>query len=166
MMTAFGGIQNDNDFGCKYLLGRGKREYNVGMWKSAKNVALDFVRAINRHDVEGMLAFMAPGHRFVDSTGQIVEGREKVRVCWAGYFHMVPDYSITVDETIGSGAVVVMLGAAKGTYTPEGWLRDENRWEMPAAFRASIKSGKVAEWRVYADNEPMRQRMRLANIGP
>jgi uncharacterized protein (TIGR02246 family) len=134
------------------------------MWGSTENAAQDFVRAINRHDVEEMLSLMAPGHRFVDSMGQVVEGREKVRACWVGYFHMVPDYSITVDETIRDGPIVIMLGAAKGTYTPEGWLRDENRWETPAAFRASIKSGKVAEWRVYADNEPLRQRMRLASV--
>jgi len=29
-------------------------------------------------------------------------------------------------------------------------------------FRALIKEGKVEEWRVYADNEPMRERMRLS----
>jgi hypothetical protein len=29
----------------------------------------------------------------------------------------------------------------------------------PAAFRALIEDGKVAEWRVYADNEPLRRLM-------
>ncbi len=161
-MTALGRIQSDNAFGRKSLLECAKRAYNVGMWKSAENVALDFVRAINRHDVEGMLALMAPSHRFVDSMGQPMHGRENVRVAWVGYFHMVPDYSIAVSETISHGPLVVMLGLAKGTYTPDGWLKDENRWETPAAFRASIKGGKVEEWRVYADNEPMRQRMRMS----
>jgi len=55
-----------------------------------------------------------------------------------------------------------MVGIAQGTYTSDGWLREENGWKTPAAFRASIADGKVAEWRVYADNEPMRLRMKTA----
>jgi hypothetical protein len=39
-------------------------------------------------------------------------------------------------------------------------LRPENHWTTPAAWRASIRDGLIAEWRVYADNEPIRQIMR------
>jgi hypothetical protein len=53
-----------------------------------------------------------------------------------------------------------MLGVAEGTYTPDGKLKPENRWKTPAVFRALVEDGKVAEWRVYADNEPIRERMR------
>jgi hypothetical protein len=58
-----------------------------------------------------------------------------------------------------------MLGVARGTYSPDGQLRAENRWETPAAWRALVEygpaeDGLVAEWRVYADNEPMRRLMR------
>ncbi|MGD0902700.1 MAG: nuclear transport factor 2 family protein [Terracidiphilus sp.] len=130
------------------------------MWKTAESVAQDFVRAINRHDVEAMAELMTVGHRFIDSMGQIIQGREQVRTCWVGYFRMVPDYSIAIEETLCRRPVVLMVGVAKGTYTADGWLREENGWKTPAAFRASIKDGKVAEWRVYADNEAMRQRMR------
>jgi hypothetical protein len=52
-----------------------------------------------------------------------------------------------------------MLGMAQGTYTPDGKLKPENHWTTPTAFRAYIEEQKVAEWRVYADNEPIRQRM-------
>jgi uncharacterized protein (TIGR02246 family) len=130
------------------------------MWKTAESVAQEFVRAINRHNVEAMAELMTAGHRFIDSMGQIMQGREQVRACWVGYFRMVPDYSIAIEETYCRRPVVLMVGVAKGTYTADGWLREENGWKTPAAFRASIKDGKVAEWRVYADNEPMRQRMR------
>jgi len=51
---------------------------------------------------------------------------------------------------------------AQGTYSPDGRLRAESRWETPAAFRAFVEDGLVAEWRVYADNEPLRQKMRKA----
>ncbi len=111
-----------------------------------------------------MAGLMAPKHRFVDSLGNAVEGREKMRAGWAGYFRMVPDYSIAVEETYCDGPVVVMLGAVRGTYLPPngGQLRAENRWETPAALRAFVEDSLLAEWRVYADNEPIRQKMAKA----
>ena len=60
-----------------------KHDYNVAMNDSAESVAQAFVRAINRQDVEGLFALMAPEHRFVDSLGNVVEGREKMRAGWA-----------------------------------------------------------------------------------
>ncbi|MGA2170359.1 MAG: nuclear transport factor 2 family protein [Terracidiphilus sp.] len=129
------------------------------MSDSAESVAQAFVRAINRQDVEALAELMAPEHRFIDSLGNLVEGREKMRAGWAGYFRMVPDYQIAVEEIFCDGTVVVMLGVAEGTYAPNGELRAENRWETPAAWRAFVEDGKVAEWRVYADNEPMRRLM-------
>jgi hypothetical protein len=54
-----------------------------------------------------------------------------------------------------------MLGVAEGTYAPNGKLTQENRWKTPAVFRALVDSGLVAEWRVYADNEPIRNRIKL-----
>ena len=67
------------------------------------------------------------------------------------------DYSIEVESTLCDGPVVVLFGMARGTYAPDGALRAKNRWETPAALRAVIEDGKVAEWRVYADNEPIRR---------
>jgi hypothetical protein len=147
------------------------------MSDSAETVAQAFVSAINRQDVDGLAGLMTEGHRFVDSLGNAVEGREKMQAAWAAYFLMVPDYSIAVEEsychpsdedpspgTPTAQAVVVMLGVAQGTYAPDGQLKAENRWKTPAAWRASIEAGKVAEWRVYADNEPIRQRMAKSGL--
>ncbi len=52
-----------------------------------------------------------------------------------------------------------MLGTAQGTYARDGKLLPENKWSTPAAWRAQIKGSLVAEWRVYADNEPIRKLM-------
>jgi ketosteroid isomerase-like protein len=134
------------------------------MSDSAETVARAFVSAINRQDVEGLAGLMTEGHRFVDSLGNAVEGREKMQAAWAAYFLMVPDYSIAVEESFCDGPVVVMLGVAQGTYAPDGQLKAENRWKTPAAWRALIEDGKVAEWRVYADNEPIRQRMAKSGL--
>jgi len=78
---------------------------------------------------------------------------------WEGYFSMVPDYTITIDESFADGSVVVMLGAAEGTYSCGGLLKPENRWKTPAAWRAVVRGSSIAEWRVYADNEPIRRIM-------
>ena len=127
------------------------------MSESAEAVAKAFMRAINRQDVVALAELMTEEHRFVDALGNIVEGRDRMRVSWGGYFDMVPDYTIAVDETHCDGPVVVMLGTAQGTFAVGGRLSAENRWQAPAAFRAQVNNGKVAEWRVYADNEPIRQ---------
>ena len=54
----------------------------------------------------------------------------------------------------------MLLGVAEGTYAPDGVLKAENHWTTPAAIRAQVEDGQVTEWRVYADNEPIRERMR------
>jgi hypothetical protein len=105
---------------------------------------------------------MTAEHRFIDSLGGVLVGRDKVKAAWTAYFRMVPDYAIAVEETLCDGPVVVMLGVARGTYSPDGQLLKENQWETPAALRAFIEDGKVAEWRVYADNEPIRQKVRAS----
>lgn len=124
-----------------------------------ESVTNAFVRALNRQDVEGMLALMSPGHRLVDSMGTIVEGLEKMRTGWAAYFKMVPDYTLAIEEIYVTGPVVILLGMAQGTYTRDGKLTPENRWQTPIALRAFVEDGLIAEWKVYADNEPMRRLM-------
>jgi len=126
---------------------------------SAESVAQAFVRAINRQDVDGVAALMSPTHRFIDSLGKVIEGLEKMREGWAGYFRMVPDYSLAIEEFYPGDPVVVMIGVAAGTYTRDGKLNPENRWQTPVAVRALVEDGLVAEWRVYADNEPIRKVM-------
>jgi len=125
----------------------------------AESVAHAFIRAINRQNVDALAELMTPEHRFIDSLGNSLEGREKMRAGWAAYFRMVPDYTVAIEETFCDGPVVAMLGMAQGTYTPDGQLNPENRWTTPTSFRAFIQDQKVAEWRVYCDNEPIRQRI-------
>jgi len=49
------------------------------MSDSAISAAQAFLRAINRQDVDALAGLMSPGHRFTDSLGNVVEGREKMR---------------------------------------------------------------------------------------
>jgi ketosteroid isomerase-like protein len=120
-------------------------------------VALRFANEINRHDVDGLLGLVSDDHLFVDSLGQEIHGREKLRSAWRGYFDQFPDYHIDVKETFQTGRVVALVGTASGTMLVNGQARAENRWRVPAAWRAVIDQGRVVHWQVYADNEPARK---------
>ncbi len=127
---------------------------------SNSDTVLRFVGLINHHDVKGMVALMARDHLFIDSLGRTLAFPE-VELGWNQYLKMVPDYWIRVDRTIADGPTVVLIGEAGGTYAPSGKKpRRENEWKTPAVWVAKVKRGKVSEWRVYADNEPVRAKMR------
>ena len=128
---------------------------------TAAEVVHCFVDKINAADVEGIVGLMTDDHRFVDSLGAEVVGREEMRHGWREYFRMVPDYHVEVRETFAEGQVVVLVGVAHGTYAREGMLRAEDAWRTPAAWRARVSGNRIAEWQVYADNEPIRRRMRV-----
>jgi ketosteroid isomerase-like protein len=125
----------------------------------AVDTALRFAERINAQDVDGLAALMTDGHRFVGSSGVVYAGRERMREGWTQYFRMVPDYWIRVEESFAHGASVVLLGTAGGTYSRDGTLRPDDAWSTPAAWRIELSGDLVEEWRVYADNEPIRLRM-------
>ena len=129
-----------------------------------ESVARAFAAAISARDVAALARLMSEDHRFIDSLGNTIKGRGKMEDGWRSYFTMVPDYTITVTEAYASGATVVMVGTAQGTFTADGRLRPENKWQTPAAWRATIDGDRVAEWRVYADNDPIRKLM-ARNLG-
>jgi ketosteroid isomerase-like protein len=118
--------------------------------------AHEFVARINRHDVDMLADLMAPDHRLIDPGGAVVAGLERLRAAWRAYFEMIPDYWIEVDDTLTHGDRVVLVGRAGGTYAPDGHLSPARRWQVPAAWRAVIRAGRVVEWQVYADNAPLR----------
>jgi ketosteroid isomerase-like protein len=120
-------------------------------------LALRFANEINRHDVDGLIALVSDDHLFVDALGQEVHGREKLRAAWKGYFDLFPDYHMDIRETFQSGRVVAFLGSASGTLMVNGESHAENRWKVPAAWRAVVDQGRVVHWQVYADNEPARR---------
>jgi hypothetical protein len=119
-----------------------------------------FVDRINAHDVAGLAALMTDDHRFVDSLGNRVDGREAMRAGWGGYFRMVPYYHLAAEAWFSDGPVVVMLGTASGGCCPQGAKASVGNWSTPVACCATVRAQSVALWQVYADNEPIRQLMR------
>lgn len=133
--------------------------------RSALDVALAFVAKINSHDVNGLGDLMTGDHVFVDALGSSFRGAEQMRQGWKGYFALFPDYSIEVTDEFRRGDVVAMFGKARGTFAVNGKLPRDNFWEIPAAWKAVVREGRVAEWRVYCDNDPARKIM-AANSPP
>ena len=126
---------------------------------SAENpiqVVLKFEQLINGRNAEAIASFMTADGAFIDSLGNSIQGAEKLRSAWTGYFKMVPDYSISHSEIFAKGNTVAVFGSAQGTFSKDGQLDKRNFWKTPAAWRAGVKDGKIAIWQVYADNEPIR----------
>lgn len=103
---------------------------------------------------------MSEDHLSVDSGGFQVRGRQKMKEAWIEYFHMFPDYFITVDWKIRQENIVGLFGTAQGTYCIDGKLLAENFWKIPAAWLAIVKNSRIAEWRVYADLKPIHKIMK------
>jgi ketosteroid isomerase-like protein len=122
--------------------------------------AFRFVEAINEADIRTMGEMMSGDHVFVDSDGTELHGREVVLDAWRRYFSMMPEYTIEVEETFRREGTVVIVGRAAGTYAVEGPPRPEDRWSVPAAWRAVVAGDRIAVWQVFVNPEPILEIMR------
>ena len=82
-----------------------------------------------------------------------------MREGWRNYFKTVGDYQIHADEFFQTGERLAIFGTASGTYAGNAGASTDQFWKVPAAWRAVIRDGRVAEWCVYADNQPLRKLM-------
>ena len=48
-------------------------------------------------------SLMTADHRFIDSLGDVVEGRDTMREAWKVYFGMVPDYKLDIRRRFVTG---------------------------------------------------------------
>jgi ketosteroid isomerase-like protein len=121
-------------------------------------VAMDFIKRINAGNVNALCDLMTEGHIFQDALGKRFIGRETMRQGWTLYFKMVGDYQVHAVEFFQTDDRLAIFGSASGRYAGGG-AASNNFWEVPAAWRAVVKDGLIAEWRVYADNQPLRKLM-------
>jgi hypothetical protein len=131
------------------------------MKKTPADIALTFIDQINSHDVPGLAMLMTDDILFIDGLGQVVRGKRRLEQGWRAYFTWFPDYSIVVEETFSRGPSIALFGSAQGTYAVGGKLLLENHWRIPAAWKATVRDEHIAEWRIFADNEPVWKIMRV-----
>lgn len=127
---------------------------------SAIEIVLKFEGVINSRSHEAVVNFLTEDSVFIDSLGNKIQGIGSLRAAWAGYYKLVPDYSISHSAIFADGNTVAMFGTAQGTLSKGGEMKKEGSWTTPAAWRAVVRDGKIAEWQVFADNEPIRAIMR------
>ena len=122
---------------------------------SPTETVLQFMDRINQRDVDKLAEMMTEDHVFIDSLGNSVHGREKMRAGWQGYFAFCPDYWVSHEEILANGNIVAVFGSAGGTIAASGKLPPENKWRTSAAWLSVVENHLVKEWRVYADNKPV-----------
>ena len=117
-----------------------------------KQIVQNFANAINEHDVDKICSLMTDDHKFIDSQGNEVVGKDKMKAGWIGYFQLFPDYKIEITDIFLDGDIVVAVGFASGTFQGRTEIK-ENSWHLPASWKAVIKNGKICLWQVYADSK-------------
>jgi ketosteroid isomerase-like protein len=120
--------------------------------ESSEAVVRTFIERINDHDVAGIVAMCTNEHRFIDSLGQALKGREQLRRAWSDYLQLFSDYRIEVETLIAAGSTVLVAGEASAMATVHG---SKAPWRIPAAWRAEVEVDLVDLWQVYADNKPV-----------
>jgi ketosteroid isomerase-like protein len=108
-----------------------------------------FIDRINTHDADGLSELMSDDHTFIDAHGNEVSGKEKMIVGWRGYFEWFPDYFIEVTEVFGDGDNFALFGFAGGSFKG----KPTESWRLPAAWKATVKDGRITLWQVFADTK-------------
>ncbi|MEP7145748.1 MAG: Type 1 glutamine amidotransferase-like domain-containing protein [bacterium] len=116
---------------------------------------INFIEKINEQDTEGLSELMSDNHIFIDSMGTVVNGKKEMKNAWRNYFKWFPDYKISIKNTLLTDDSVGIFGTAKGTFGVDD-SSENDKFEIPAAWRAKVKSNLIAEWQVFADNETVR----------
>jgi len=116
-----------------------------------KQTILSFIDRINAHDVDGIMALVSKDYEFVNSSGDHFHDLKFLAETWRAQFENHPDFKIRVDHVMCEGEHVGVFGLSQGTYSPDGVMREENHWEIPAAFLGIVRDGKVAYWETYSD---------------
>jgi predicted ester cyclase len=112
----------------------------------------EYIARINAGDVAGLAELAAAEVRFVDAVGAV---HPLTRDAWAAYFSDFPDYRIRVEQVLSDGESVAVFGSASGSFQGKGDSVPGTAWRFPAAWKAIVRAGKLVEWRVYGDVEPM-----------
>ncbi len=116
-------------------------------------IVQDFIESINTANIDKLYDLMSNDHVFIDSRGNSMVGNDKIKIAWIGYLDLFPDYKIEVTDTLQSDSIIVLLGYASGTYkTSNKKVENENRWKVPASWKAIVVDRKIKLWQVYADN--------------
>ena len=121
---------------------------------------IGFIDAINRGDVDRLVALMSPGHRLQVLQEPPPDGREANRSAWDGYLTAFPRYVIYPDRIGHRGDEVLVLGGTTGSHLG---LSDQEERQLKVVWRATVRDGLLTLWQVIEDTP--RQRALLGLTG-
>jgi len=116
----------------------------------------EFIETINDHKIDKIIDMLADDHVLIDSMGTKATGKETLLKSWKGYFSWFPDYKIELKHTFVDEDSISLFGKASGTFYTGADIK-ENKFEIPAAWRAEVKQNKISLWQIFADNHPVWQ---------
>ena len=103
-------------------------------------VVTAFNDAINARDLDRLGALMTDAHRFVDTVGATVDGKDACLDAWRGFFAAFPDYRNVFEECrrLGEGSVFVRGRSVCSVAELDG----------PAEWRVVVRDARVDQWQV------------------
>lgn len=115
---------------------------NVRSEEQATRAAIDrFNEAFNRHDADGLAAFLTEDTVFEDTSpapdGRRIEGKAQVVEFWRGWFVRNSDARFEAEEVIVSGN----RGTVPWVYRK---IRDGQPWHLRGVDIFTVRDGKVA----------------------
>jgi hypothetical protein len=114
-----------------------------------KEIVLEFVNAINDHDVDKIYDLMTDGHIFIDGSGGQHIGKIGMKEGWQSYYQLFPDYNIQITDIIEDNSIIGLFGNASGSY--KNINIETNFWKTTASWKAIVKNKKIMHWQVYCD---------------
>ena len=121
--------------------------------RDPKLTALLFNECINRRDIDGLSALMSDDHIFIDREDAVYRGKETMTKGWIEFFQSFPQYRNTFTRLESRDDTVILIGYATWS---TGAQPDQAIWT------ATIRDDRVAEWRIYQDNEKNRAMLDIA----
>lgn len=129
----------------------------------ASEIVKEFIKTINRQELNKMRALMSDELEFVDAGGVNYIGREEILKGWPEYYEMFPDYTIEMLNTIESNELVAAFGYASANYRNLKDPSGSNYWRIPAAWKAVVRNNLIVYWQVYCDYSPIHEIMQRNN---
>ena len=122
--------------------------------ESPHAVAMRFLDAINRGDIESLAALMHEEYqlRVFDEPPQ--RGRKNGIAGWRGYASAFPEYRIFPQETALRGDTAAILGHTTGSHLG---LPDDEERILTLIWLATIREGLVVRWDLIEDTADNRR---------
>lgn len=119
---------------------------------SPEKIVQEFNHKINTRDLEGLSEMLTPDHTFIDSSQEVHQGRELMITNWKTFFELYPDYQNHFRFLKTQADLVIVLGHSTCSFSALAG---------PAIWTARVVQNRIAEWRVYLDNEANRRMLKL-----